>query len=303
MKLGFVSAILADYSFDKVIDFAADNKFECVEIMSWPKGKAERRYAGVTHIDSDTLDKAGAEKINTYLVEKKVCISAIGYYPNPLDPDLAQRKIFIEHIKKCIKAASLLGISTINTFIGKDPSRPMSENMEEFKKVWPDIVKFAEDYDVKIGIENCPMYYRDEWPGGKNLATSPKIWRDMFSIIDSEYFGLNYDPSHLVWQMMDYIKPIYEFRDKIFHFHIKDAKLYRDKYDDVGIFAAPLEYHAPKLPGLGDIDWGKTVSALTDIKYKGCAVIEVEDRAFEDTLEDRLASIRLSARFIRQYII
>jgi len=303
MKLGFLSAILPEYSFEQVIDFAAANGFACVEIPAWPKGKAERRYAGVTHIDMDTLDKSKADSINGFLNEKGVRISGIGYYPNPLDPDIAKRKVYIEHIKKCISGARMLGLQNMNTFIGKDPARPISENMAEFEKVWPDIIKFAEDNGVKVGIENCPMYFIDEWPGGKNLASSPKIWREMFSIIDSECFGLNYDPSHLVWQRMDYIKPIYEFANKIFHLHIKDAKFYGDKFNEVGIFATPLEYHAPKLPGLGDIDWRRFVSALTDIRYKGCAVIEVEDRAFEDTLQDRLDSILLSKRFMNQHII
>ena len=303
MKLGFVSAILPEYSFEQVIDFTSQVGMACVEIMSWPIGKSERRYAGVTHIDSDTLDKGKAEEINAYLAERNVSISAIGYYPNPLDSNLERRSAFVEHIKKCIKSANLLGISSMNTFIGKNALSPISENMEQFKKVWPDIIKCAEAYNVKIGIENCPMYFKDEWPGGNNLAASPSIWREMFSIIDSDCFGLNYDPSHLVWQRMDYIKPIYEFKDKIFHFHIKDAKLFQEKYDDVGIFAAPLEYHAPKLPGFGDIDWGKTVSALLDIRYNGPMVIEVEDRAFEDTLEDRLNAIRLSKQFMSQYIL
>lgn len=302
MKLGFVSAILPEYSFEQVIDYAAGIGMECVEMMCWPKGRAERRYAGVTHIDAGELTPEKAAEINGYLDKKGIMISALGYYPNPLDPDLEQRAVYIGHIKKCIKAAKTLGISNLNTFIGKDPIKPISENMKEFKRVWPDIIKFAEDHGVKVGIENCPMYFKDEWPGGKNLAASPKIWRDMFSEIDSEYFGLNYDPSHLVWQHMDYIAPIYEFRDKIYHFHIKDAKVYHDKYNDLGIFAAPLDYHAPKLPGLGDIDWGKTVSALTDIRYNGCAVIEVEDRAFEDSLQARLDSIVLSKNYISQYI-
>jgi sugar phosphate isomerase/epimerase len=302
MKLGFMSAILPEYSFKQVVDFAADNGMKCVEVMCWPKGRAERRYAGVTHIDAGELTPEKAAEINEYIDKKGITISALGYYPNPLDADLKQRAVYIEHIKKCIKAANMLGLGNFNTFIGKDPLRPVSENMQEFERVWPDIVKFAEDNGVKIGIENCPMYFKDEWPGGKNLAASPKIWRDMFSAIDSAYFGLNYDPSHLVWQRMDYIAPIYEFRDKMFHFHIKDAKLYPDKYNDVGIFAAPLDYHAPKLPGLGDIDWGKTISALTDIRYNGCAVIEVEDRAFEDTLQSRLDSIILSKNYISQYI-
>lgn len=302
IKLGFVSAILGEYSFEQLIDFAAAERFDCVEVACWPVGKAERRYAGVTHIDVSDFDKSKADAVNAVLAEKGVSISAIAYYPNPLDPDLEQRAVFIEHLKKCIHAANILGVGHCNTFIGKNPAAPVSENMDEFKKVWPDIIKYAESENVKIGIENCPMYFKDEWPGGKNLAVSPKIWREMFSFIDSEFFGLNYDPSHLVWQRMDYIRPIYEFKDKMFHFHIKDAKLYQDRYDDVGIFAAPLEYHAPKLPGLGDIDWGRTISALTDIGYKDCAVIEVEDRAFEETLEDRLDSIRLSRDFCRNFV-
>ena len=303
MKLGFMSAILPEYTFEQVIDFVSANSMECVEIACWPKGKAERRYAGVTHVDAGTMTQSDAARINAYCQNKNVTISGLGYYPNPLDADLTQRAVFIEHIKKVIKAAQTLGLKNMNTFIGKDPSRPIAENFAEFLKVWPDIIKFAEDCDVKIGIENCPMYFRDEWPGGKNLASSPKLWREMFAAIDSKNFGLNYDPSHLAWQRMDYIKPILEFKDKIFHFHIKDIKFFADRYDDVGMFAAPLEYHTPKLPGLGDIDWGKTISALTEIRYKGCTVIEIEDRAFEDTLQDRLDSIILSRNFMRQFII
>jgi sugar phosphate isomerase/epimerase len=303
MKLGFLSAIVPEYTFEQVIDFAAENGLKCVEIPSWPVGKAERKFAGVTHIDAITLDKAKADKINEYLAKKGVVISGIGYYPNPLTSDLEQRKFFIDHIKKCIVATKMLGLKNFNTFVGKDPMKPIADNLAEFKKVWPDIVKFAEENDVKIGIENCPMYFRTEWPGGTNLAASPAIWREMFSVIDNDSFGLNYDPSHLVWQRMDYIKPIYEFKEKIFHIHIKDAKLYQCKYDDVGIFAPPLEYHDPKLPGYGDIEWGKFVSALTDIRYDGPAVIEVEDPAFGDSLEKRLEAILISKRFMKQYIL
>ncbi|MEA5002391.1 MAG: sugar phosphate isomerase/epimerase [Christensenella sp.] len=303
MKLGFVSAILPEYSFEQLIDYSSKIGMDCVEVAAWPVGKAERRYAGVTHIDVASLDKEKADYINNYLQERNVEISAIGYYPNPLDPDPAVRKTAAEHIKKCIEGARILGLHNMNTFIGKDPSLPISENMKLFREIWPDIIKCAEDNDVKVGIENCAMFYSmDEWPGGKNLASTPAIWTDMFSIIDSKNFGLNYDPSHFVWPQMDYIQPIYDFADKMFHFHIKDVKFYADRYNKVGMMATPLEYHAPKLPGLGDIDWGKTMSALYDIHYKGPAVIEVEDRAFEDTIEDKLHSIELSQRYMRNFI-
>lgn len=304
MKLGFASAILADLGFEEVIGFASENGFACVEIMCWPLGKAERRYAGVTHIDVAEMDEDKIESIHKYLKEKGVEISALGYYPNPLDPDAEKREFYVEHIKKVIKAANRLGLKNMNTFIGKDKTRTVEENLKMFKTVWVPIVKYAEENNVKIGIENCPMFFsKDEWPGGVNLASTPAIWRKMFEEIPSENFGLNYDPSHLLWQQIDYIKPVYEFKDRIFHVHIKDAKVYRDKLDQCGVMSMPLDFHAPKLPGLGDINWGKFISALTDIRYKGYTVIEVEDRAFEDTLEDRKRSIILSKQYMSQFIL
>lgn len=303
MKLGFVSAILADESFEEVTDFASENGFSCVEIMCWPLGKAERRYAGVTHIDVSELDDAKIKYIKEYIKQKGIEISGLGYYPNPLDPDKEKREFYIAHIKNIIKAANKLGLGNVNTFIGRDQSLNVEENLKIFKEVWVPIIKYAEEYNVKIGIENCPMYFtKDEWPGGKNLATTPAIWRRMFEEIPSENFGLNYDPSHLLWQQIDYIRPVYEFKDRIFHVHFKDIKLYKDKLNEVGILATPLEYVAPKLPGLGDIDWGKFISALTDIGFRGCACIEVEDRAFEDTLELRKKSILLSKKYLNQFI-
>ena len=176
--------------------------------------------------------------------------------------------------------------------------------MELFGEIWPGLIRFAEEHKVKVAIENCPMLFDEtQWPGGQNLATTPKIWRRMFEMIPSDYFGLNYDPSHFVWQMMDYLKPMYEFKDKIFHVHYKDIKLYRDKLEDVGTMAYPLQYMAPKLPGLGDVDWAKYVSALNDIGYKGYTCIEVEDKSFEDTHEDVIKSLVLSERYMRQFVI
>mgnify|MGYP001559106165 CR=1 FL=1 len=304
MKLGFVSAILGDLSFEEVINYASDNGFSCVEMMCWPIGKAERRYAGVTHINVDSMDEKRAGYINDYIKSKGVEISALGYYPNPLDPDAKKSAFYIEHIKKIIKAAGILGVKTVTTFIGKDKDKTVEENLIEFKKVWTPIIKFAEENDVRVAIENCPMLFtKDEWPGGLNLATTPDIWRKMFKLIPSLNFGLNYDPSHFVWQQIDYIKPIYEFKDRIFHVHFKDIKKYKDKLDDVGIMATPLQYISPKLVGLGDIDWGKYVSALTDIGYRGFACIEVEDKAFEDSLQLIKESITISRNYMRQFLV
>ncbi len=304
MKLGFVSAILDTYTFEEVIDFASEHGFECVEMACWPQGKAERRYAGVSHIDvEDTSDK-NINRIQKYCAKKKVEISSLAFYPNTMDEDLEKRAANIEHLKKVIVMSGKLGVNMVTTFVGRMQSKNVEENIEEFKKVWPDIIKFAEDNGVKVAIENCPMLFGyDQWPGGQNLFTTPDIWRRCFEIIPSKNFGLNYDPSHFVWQMIDYIKPIYEFKDRIFHVHYKDIKVYRDKLNDCGIMATPLSFMSPKLPGLGDVDWGKYVSALTDIGFEGYTCLEIEDKAFEGSKERVEASLILAKRYMEQFVI
>ena len=304
MKMGVVSAILDGWSFEEMIDTLSERGFSCVEVACWPQGKAERRYAGVSHIDVDNLADEKAEYILNYCKEKKVEISSLGYYPNTLDPDLEKRAHNIAHLKKVIDASAKLGINLVTTFVGRDQYKTVEENIELFKQVWPDIIAYAEARKVRIGIENCPMLFgKDQWPGGQNLMTTPVIWRRLFEIANSDYFGLNYDPSHFVWQQMDYIQPLYEFKDKIFHVHFKDIKLYPEKLRECGIMAHPLDYMAPKLPGYGDVNWGKYVSALTDIGYDGPACIEVEDRAFESSREKILDSIRISGRYMSQFVI
>jgi len=303
VNLGFVSAVLADQTFEEVISFAAQTGYSCVEIMCWPVGKAERRYAGVTHIDVANLSKKGIDEIHGLLERKGVTISGLGYYPNPLEANKKNAGRYVMHIKKVIDAAGRLGLKNVNTFIGRDHRSSVEDNFKRFKKVWPGIVKYAEKRGVKIGIENCPMFFtNDEWPGGKNLASSPAIWRRMFKEIPSDNFGLNYDPSHLVWQFIDYVRPIYEFKERIFHVHIKDAKLMREKLNDVGILATPLSFHSPKLPGLGDVDWGKFFSALTDIGYDGAACVEVEDRSYEGSLQMRKRSLIQSREYLKQFL-
>lgn len=305
MKLGLLTAICDGMTFEEVVDFAAENGLECLEVACWPvSGGAKRRYAGVSHIDAEGLTPEKADSIKALCREKGVEISSLGYYPNTMDPDLEKRKAYIDHIYALIDASAMLDVNMITTFVGRDPAKNVTENLKIFAEVWPPIVKYAEEKGVKIAIENCPMLFtEDEWPGGQNLMTSPSNWRKIFSIIDSPNFGINYDPSHFVWQQIDYIKPLYEFKDKIFHVHYKDIKLYPDKLADVGILATPLEYMTPKIPGLGDIDWGRYVSALTDIRYGGYTCIEVEDKAFEKSLDDAKKAVILSARYLRNYVI
>ena len=306
MKFGLVSAILDGWNMEEMLDVVSGRGVECVEVACWPQGKAERRYAGVSHIDVARVmeDDDYARYVLDSFAAKNVQISSLAFYPNTMDGDLEKRAANIAHLKKVIAASGKLGVNMVTTFVGRDQTKSVEENIELFKEIWPDIIAYAAERGVKIGIENCPMLFgRDQWPGGQNLMTTPAIWRKLFAIADSPYFGLNYDPSHFIWQQIDYVKPLYEFRDKIFHVHFKDIKMFPDKLNDYGIMAYPLDYMSPKLPGYGDVNWGKYVSALTDIGFDGCACIEVEDKAFESSREKILDSIRISKRYMEQFVI
>lgn len=295
MKLGFVSAILPELSLEQVLATARDLRYECVEIMCWPVGKAERRFAGVSHIDvSDTSGKALGQ-VQELRAKYGVEISGLGYYPNPLDPDPEVSKRAVNHLKKVIVAASQLGLKNVNTFVGRDWTKTIDENWPRFLKIWKPIISFAEAKGIKIGIENCPMSFsRDEWPGGKNLAVSPVVWRRMFNDIPSDFFGLNYDPSHFVLQSMDPLSPIREFRNKFFHLHAKDMQVRQDRLNEVGRFAFPKEWHTPRIPGFGDIDWGKFMAMMYEVGYDGPVCVEVEDDTFGKTLEGRRKSLQVS---------
>jgi sugar phosphate isomerase/epimerase len=303
MQLGFVSAILPELSLEEVLGRAARLGYECVEVMCWPKGKAERRYAGVTHVDVAAFGPDEAAQVNELTARTGVAISALGYYPNPLVADPAERDLYLVHIRSMIDAAALLGLLTVNTFVGRDPRLSIDANWPLFEEVWPPLVRYADERGINIGIENCPMLFTgDEWPGGKNLAIAPAVWRRMFATIPDGNFGLNYDPSHLIWQQMDEVAPIAEFASRLHHVHAKDVRIDRQRLNDAGILATPLSYHTPKLPGLGEVRWDAFFAALTDAGYDGPICVEVEDRAYEGSLESRERALRQSATFLRQFM-
>lgn len=304
MQLGFVTAILPEKDLKSVFETASDIGYDCLEVMCWPQGKATRRYAGITHIDVQALDDAAVDAIETLQQETGVSISGLGYYPNPLAPDAEESQRAAEHICAVIAGAARLGIGTMNTFIGRDWTKDIDDNWPRFLEIWKPIIRCAEEHNVRVGIENCPMYFTgDEWPSGKNLAHSPAIWERMFNDIPSDHFGLNYDPSHMVFQQMDYLAPLREFSDKLFHVHAKDVRVDRERLNRVGVLAYPNLWHSPKLPGLGDVDWGKFFSTLTDTGYNGPVCVEVEDRAYEGSEQDVYRSLKQSYNYLRNYVV
>ena len=212
MKLGLLTAAFPDLTLDEVAGWAAGHGFETLEVACWPSSGGERRrYAGVTHIDVESFDP---DDVRATLDRHGLGVSALAYYPNNLDPDDEQREHVNAHLRKVIDAAQRLGVDTVGTFVGNDKDSPLPENLERFRRIWPPLVHYAGERGVKVAIENCPMIFSwDEWPGGTNLAWSPAIWDEMFGAIPDENFGLNLDPSHLVWLMIDYERAVYDYAD------------------------------------------------------------------------------------------
>ena len=303
MKLGFVSAILPDLTLDEVLAFAAEVGYSSVEVMCWPPGRSDRRYAGVTHLDASDLNPDAIRGVRDLVARHGVAISGLGYYPNPLSADRAEAEQAVAHLHRLIDASAELGIGVVNSFVGRDPALSVEANWPRFLETWRPLVEHAEARGVRIGIENCPMLFTaDEWPGGKNLATTPAIWRKMFELIPSPSFGLNFDPSHFVWQQIDYRAPLAEFRDRIVHVHAKDARVDRRALDDHGVLSYPKLWHTPKLPGLGEVRWGAFLGALAEAGYDGHVAVEVEDRAFEGSLAKRKESLVISRRHLLQFL-
>lgn len=303
MNLGFVSAILPDHSLENLFAVAKDCGYSCVEVLCWPLGKADRRYAGITHLDVSAFSTAGRDRVLKLQETSGVSISALGYYPNLLTPDRAAAAVYLAHLKRVIDAAAQLKIGVVNTFLGRDRARSVDDNWPHMLELWRPLLDHARGAGVRIGIENCPMLFsKDEWPGGDNLAVSPALWRRMFRDLPSPVLGLNYDPSHLVWQMMDPVAPLKEFGPRLVHVHAKDARIDRAGLHDAGILAAPLDYHQPRLPGLGDVPWPAFFAALSATGYTGSVCVEVEDRAYEHSVESRIAALKQSARFLKQYM-
>lgn len=302
MKLGFVSAIFPELSLGELLAFAKAQRLACIEAMCWPAGKAERRFAGVTHVDVTNFTKFQAEEVNALCEMYCVSLSGLGFYPNPLDPDAKVAETAVAHIKKVILAAEKLGLQVVNTFAGRDWTKTVDENWPRFLRTWRPLAAFAEDHDVKIALENCPMLFtRDEWPGGKNLATTPAIWRRIFNDIPGRNLGLNYDPSHFVFQFMDPIGPLREFAPKIFHIHAKDVMVHRDKLNQVGPFSDPVKWHEPRIPGFGEINWAGFMGELTAAGYNGAVCIEVEDDTFGRTLPGRKRALKIARNVLQPF--
>jgi len=304
MKLGFLTAPFPETPLMDVADWAAGNGFEVLEIACWPRSTGPtRRYAGTSHIDVVNASEQELRDLRSEIEGKGLSISGLGYYPNPLHPDPATRRQMIDHVKAVIVAAGRMGIPFMNTFMGGDAQKTTDENWDEALKVWPDIVKHAQDNGVRLTIENCPMIFsRNEWPAGNNIAWSPYIWRRIIEQWGGT-IGLNYDPSHLVWLMIDQERFIREFGPHILHFQAKDVLIDRDGLYERGSLSSGIGWQIPRLPGLGEAPWSKIFAALYRAGYAGDCIIEHEDRDFEGTDELIKRGFLLARNVLRPYCV
>jgi sugar phosphate isomerase/epimerase len=303
MKLGFLTAPFPDTPLSEVAEWAGANGFESLEIACWPRSTGPaRRYAGTSHIDVADLSDARASEIVDEVASHGLTISGLGFYPNPMHPDTEVRDAAIAHQKLVIEAAARMKVPFFNTFMGGDSSLHVDANWERALEIWPPIVDHAKAHGVKITIENCPMIFsHDEWPAGNNIAWSPYIWR---RIIETwgDAIGLNYDPSHLVWLMIDQERFIREFGPHIWHVQAKDVEINRDGLYERGSLSSGIGWQIPRLPGLGEADWGRIFAALWRAGYDGDVAIEHEDRDFEGSDELVKRGFLLARDILRPYI-
>lgn len=303
MKLGLLTAPFEGQTLSEVATWAASAGYEQLEIAAWPAhGGERRRYAGTAHLPIEAMTAARADEIVAELADSGITASALGYYPNNLDPDPETRAAVNAHTIAVIQSAALMKVPVVSTFIGADRRLNQDENYAMALDVFRPIMNAADDCGVKIAIEHCPMIFsNDEWPGGKNVAYNPRIWRRMFEDFGPG-IGLNLDPSHLLWQMIDAERVIREFGSRIWHVHVKDLEIDREGLYDNGILSLGMGWQIPRLPGLGEVDWGRFVAALYRVGYRGVLCVEHEDRDFEGSLDLIKDGFLLARSTIRRYL-
>jgi sugar phosphate isomerase/epimerase len=303
MKLGFLTAPFPNTPLTEVAQWAGGNGFESLEIACWPQSKGPaRRYAGTSHIDVADLSESRAGEIVDEVASHGLSISGLGFYPNPMHPDRETREAAIAHQKLVIEACAKMKVPFFNTFMGGDSSLHVDANWERALEIWPPIVEHAKAHGVRITIENCPMIFsHDEWPAGNNIAWSPYIWRRIIGEW-GDTVGLNYDPSHLVWLMIDQERFIREFGPSILHVQAKDVEIDRDGLYERGTLSGGIGWQIPRLPGLGEANWGRIFAALWRAGYDGDIIIEHEDRDFEGSDQLVKRGFLLARDILRPYI-
>lgn len=305
MKLGFLTACLPQVSLEAIAEWAAAHDYDALEVATWPSTGS--RDFEASHIDVANLTESDAEKTKALFDKHGLEISSLAYYENNLHPDEARRGEIADHVRANIDAAALLGVPYVGTFIGRDPSRSVKENLELGGRVLPPLVEYAGERGVKIIVENCVMegWHPDGYPG--NLAYSPELWEWMFSL----GFYLNYDPSHLMWLGIDPVEALKPYVDKIPHAQAKDAQLNPRARNQYGFFGKSFTRDDPwdtgwwryRVPGLGDVDWKAIVDTLYEGGFAGVLSVEHEDPVWGGDEEKVKQGLIVAHRTLRPLIV
>lgn len=308
MKLGFLTACLPHVPLDSIVAWASQAGFTSLELAAWPV-QSDRDYQA-RQIDAARFTADDAKRVKELFARHDMSISAMAYYDNNLDPDPAKRKCNHDHLKKVIDTAALLGVDLVGTFVGARPDRTSDENMKEIGEVFRGLTAHAGGKGVRLMIENCPMdgWQRFGLPG--NYAYSPELWEALFNEVPSADFGLNFDPSHLYWLGIDYLRAAREFAPKIFHAHAKDTEILGDGEYRYGLFGrqmAPIPWKSGwwryRMPGLGSIDWGALIATLQEAGYDNVLSIEHEDPVWEGSEEKVKTGLRLGLKHLSQFVL
>ena len=272
MKLGFYT----NYD-EKTVEFAHKVGFRSMELSAWPDSS----------LNADKMTDRRIVEVKKNLKEHDIEVSALGYYPNFLDPDEEKAEEAVRYFHRVLELANRMGVDVVCTFAGRDPDKSIKENIPLFEEVFTPFCAEAERRKIRIAIENCPIMDRFHLRG-ENIAISPEVWDEMYKVVPSKALGIELDPSHMVWQGIDYIQAIYDYGDRIFHIHAKDMEINRRVLKRVGILGQAFGetvglghgWWRARLPGWGEIDWPKFITALIEVNYRGNIDIEHEDDVF-----------------------
>ncbi len=305
MKLGFLTACLPNNSLEDIATWAADAGYEALEVAAWP-ALGDRPFTA-THLKAETFTESEAESVRALFENKSLELSSLSFYDNNLHPDPSERKAINEHVLACIDAAALVGSPTVGTFVGRDPSKSVAENLAEAGEVFKPLVERANEKGVKLIIENCVMegWHPDGYPG--NLAYSPELWEWMFSI----GLYLNYDPSHLLWMGIDPVTAVKPYLDRIPHAQAKDIQLFADKRNHYGWPGKAVSRDDPwdvgwwryRVPGLGEVDWVRLIDAMYEGGFDGVLSVEHEDPVWGGDEAKVKVGLEIAHKTLRPLII
>ncbi len=305
MKIGFLTVCLGGMPLKEKAKWASEAGFRCLEVACWPRENS-RDYAS-SDIDVVNLTQGEADEIKQYMREYGLTISSLAYYDNNLDRDPAKRAFVNGHVRRCIDAAVMLGTDRVGTFVGRNIDKSIADNFDEFEEVFSGLVSYAESRGVRLMIENCPM---EGWqmPGVPGtISFTPELWEEMFRRVPSKYFGLNFDPSHLLFQLIDFYALVPKFRDRIFHVHAKDAEFYHDRLKWYGVFNKQLGNPADggnwrfRMPSLGQVDWERFLHILKENGYDGELSIEHEDPLYEGSEQKVKEGLEIAYRHLARF--